>query len=87
MRVTWFPFDSQVCHMLFLSWAYDGTAVDLHPEMSIDASTHKWVCVIYAMLFYQNLLTNWSALTREAQTSQAEGVWNGFMACSCFPLF
>ena len=43
MRVTWFPFDTQVCDLKFLSWGYDGLAIDLHPEQSADASWNRFV--------------------------------------------
>ncbi|XP_072021464.1 neuronal acetylcholine receptor subunit alpha-2-like [Amphiura filiformis] len=38
VRVRWFPFDTQVCEMLFLSWSYDGFGINLEPERSADAS-------------------------------------------------
>ncbi|XP_072021478.1 CHRNA7-FAM7A fusion protein-like [Amphiura filiformis] len=38
MKVRWFPFDTQVCDMIFSSWAYHGFEINLEPERSADAS-------------------------------------------------
>ncbi|XP_072024620.1 neuronal acetylcholine receptor subunit alpha-9-like [Amphiura filiformis] len=43
MWVKWFPFDVQVCDMVFGSWAYHGLEIDLYPEESIDAFTHRYI--------------------------------------------
>ncbi|XP_072014908.1 neuronal acetylcholine receptor subunit alpha-9-like [Amphiura filiformis] len=42
VRVRWFPFDTQVCEMLFLSWSYDGFGINLEPERSADASQNRY---------------------------------------------
>ena len=38
VKVKWFPFDVQVCELVFLSWAYTGFSIDISPEISSDAS-------------------------------------------------
>ena len=45
IRVTWFPFDTQVCDLTFVSWAYDGLLLDLYPEKSADASSNRCVYI------------------------------------------
>ena len=40
-KVEWFPFDTQVCKMRFLSWAYNGREIDLFPDYSIDATQRR----------------------------------------------
>ncbi len=41
IRVQWFPFDTQVCDMIFLSWSYNGLKVDMEAERSADAAQNR----------------------------------------------
>ncbi|XP_072014874.1 neuronal acetylcholine receptor subunit alpha-9-like [Amphiura filiformis] len=43
IKVKWFPFDVQVCDMVFASWGYNGFELDLYPEESLDASTNRYI--------------------------------------------
>ncbi|XP_072014246.1 neuronal acetylcholine receptor subunit alpha-10-like [Amphiura filiformis] len=43
VRVRWFPFDVQVCEMIFGSWGYNGFEIDLYQETSLDASTMRYL--------------------------------------------
>ncbi|XP_072014951.1 neuronal acetylcholine receptor subunit beta-3-like [Amphiura filiformis] len=42
IRVQWFPFDTQVCDMRFLSWSHDGFQINLEAEKSADASQDSY---------------------------------------------
>ena len=45
IKVKWFPFDIQVCELVFLSWPHDWSDIDLWPEESVDASTARYFLV------------------------------------------
>ncbi|XP_072014971.1 neuronal acetylcholine receptor subunit beta-2-like isoform X2 [Amphiura filiformis] len=36
VKVRWFPFDTQVCDMIFLSWSYSGFEINLIPGKNVD---------------------------------------------------
>ncbi|XP_072014940.1 neuronal acetylcholine receptor subunit alpha-10-like [Amphiura filiformis] len=43
IRIRWFPFDTQVCNIIFLSWSHDGFKINLEPEKGADASQDRYV--------------------------------------------
>ncbi|XP_072021485.1 neuronal acetylcholine receptor subunit beta-3-like [Amphiura filiformis] len=42
IRVRWFPYDTQVCDMVFVSWSYDGFGINLEPERSPDDTLNRY---------------------------------------------
>ncbi len=41
VRVHNFPFDTQVCEMVFASWSFTTLDIDLHPELGPDATQNR----------------------------------------------
>ena len=46
VNVKWFPFDTQVCVMDFLSWAYSGHEVELFPDESNDGTQDRYALLV-----------------------------------------
>ncbi|CAI4228268.1 unnamed protein product [Auanema sp. JU1783] len=41
LRMTWFPFDEQICHLKYGSWTYTGSKLDLHIDDTDLSDRHK----------------------------------------------
>ena len=43
IRVTWYPYDIQVCDMTFGSFGYTGKELQFYPANGSDATQTRWV--------------------------------------------